>query len=777
MISGLRAVTPITEQLAQLSLRALYLCQSRAWPTIVLTGALVLLASAGTVRLTTTNDLRVYFSDDNPELVAFESLEEKYGNHENVVFVIIPSDATIFNPTDLELIRVMTERAWTLPHVSRVQSISNYQYSRAEGDQLITEPLLGVPGSEVPAPVVAERVAAEPGIANRLVAANGSLALISASLNLPPDRASEASEEVLAAARKLVALQDGAEQILLAGSVTNSVTLGEAVESDIQRLVLLSFGIIVVLLIVLLRSLFATLLVVLIIGASVLTTMGIFGWLGYRLGPTAGFVPSVVMTIAVADCVHVLVSYFVELGQGRSKKQAIRESLRINQGPIFLTSITTALGLASLNLSDSPPYRDLGTMVATGVIVALVLSLTLLPAALSVLPTPKRSAAAFKQASLARLANWVIQHYRPTLLFGAIAVATIAAFIPRNSLTENWHEYFSEGFEIRRAMDTISDRMGSVHYLNYDLETGETDGITQPRFLTSLDEFADWLESQEEVVVTSGLHSTVKKLNQLLNEDNPNEFKIPDTSAAIAQYLLLYELGLPPGEGIRNIVDEDRSASRFLVSTSRMDSEALLEFDDRAQAWLDGNTDLAARGATGLDLIFAHITHRNIRGILTGTAWALVAISLLLAVVFGSIKMGLISLLPNLAPAALAYGVWGMTFSYIDLGLSVVICMSLGIVVDDTVHFLSKYRRARRERGLSSEEGIRYAFRTVGMALITTSAVLVVGFLVLQLSEFNPTRGTGLLMSLTLTFALVVDFLLLPPLLLWLDGRRADARS
>lgn len=761
-------MTPITERLAQSSLRLLYACQDRAWLTIAITIFAVLAAAAGATRLTTTNDLRVYFSDDNPELVAFESLEEKYGNHENIVFVIIPTGPSIFNQADLELVRNLTNSAWLLPHVSRVQSLANFQFSRADGDQLITEPLLGPPGNEVPAPVAALRVASEPGIQDRLVASDGSLALISVSLTLPRADASSASETSLAAARELAA--PWANQILLAGSVTNSVMLGEAVESDIQRLVLLSFGIIVILLLGLLRSVFATILVVLIIGASVLTTMGIFGWLGYELGPTAGFVPSVVMTIAVADCVHVLVSYFVELGQGRSKFQAIRESLRINQGPIFLTSVTTALGLASLNLSDSPPYRDLGTMVATGVIVALVLSLTLLPAALSILPAPKQSATAFRQLSLAGLANWVIRHQGRALTIGGLAVVGIAAFIPRNELTERWHEYFSEGFEIRQAMDTISDRMGSVHYLNYDLETNQTDGITDPEFMHAMDAFANWLESQKEVVVTNGLHSTIKRLNQLLNEDDPQAYEIPETSAAISQYLLLYELGLPPGEGIRNLVDEDRSASSFMVSTRRMDSEGLLAFDARAQDWLEANTPLATEGGTGLDLIFAHITHRNIRGILTGTAWALVAISILLAIVFGSIKMGLISLLPNLAPAALAYGAWGMTFGYIDLGLSVVICMSLGIVVDDTVHFLSKYRRARRERGLSSAEGVRYAFRTVGMALVTTSIVLVVGFLVLQLSEFNPTRGTGLLMSLTLAFALVVDFLLLPPLLLRLDG-------
>lgn len=522
-----------------------------------------------------------------------------------------------------------------------------------------------------------------------------------------------------------------------------------------------------VLLIVLLRSLLATGLVMSIIGCSVAATMGVFGWGGTVLSPTAGFVPSVVMTIAVADCVHVLVSYFVELDSGQPKLAAIRESLRINLGPVFITSLTTAIGVLSLNFSDSPPYRDLGNMVAVGVVVAFMLSMTVLPAALAMLPVPKRGAAASSRFPADRLADFVTAHHRVLLAVGSLIIVAMAAQIPRNQLNERWHEYYSEQFEIRRAVDLLNDRMGGVHRLYYDLETNGLDGVMDPAYLEAVDNFAVWFEQQPGVVATTGLHTTVKKLHQALNYDDPQFFAVPDSRAAIAQYLLLYEFSLPEGETLDNQLDQDRSASRFSAVVAMTDSEQLLQLDRTATLWLAENASMiTAVAGTGLDLIFAHITHRNIYSLLLGTGLALIAISMILALVLRSVRLGLVSLLPNLAPAIIAYGLWGSLVGHIDLALSVVICMSLGIVVDDTVHFLSKYLRARRERGLDAAAGIRYAFRTVGMALTVTSVVLVCGFLLLLTSEFAPTGKTGALMALTLAIALVVDFLLLPPLLL-----------
>ena len=720
-----------------------------------------------------TTDLRVYFSADNPQLAALEELEEKYRQNDSLMFLVVAAEGDIFTAKHLQLIRDLTKAGWQSPFAQRVSSLANYQHTHSDGDTLITEPLVSdetVLDSERIA-YIKSLAATEPGIETFLVAADGSLATVNVLLSVPGSDAS-ATEAVVSFGREL-ARQKSAQYgitVLVAGSATNSVTLGEAVEDDVASLVGLSFGLITLLMIVLMRSVFATLLVVLVIGCSVAATMGSFGWLGYLLSPTAGFVPSVVMTIAVADCVHVLVSYFVELGHGRDKMAAIRESLRINLSPVFITSLTTSMGVLSLNLSDSPPYRDLGNMVALGVFFAFLLSLTLLPAALALLPTPQRSAKATQQIPVDRLAAWVIDNQRRLLLFGTVALVIIGSFAARNQLTERWHEYFSESFEIRRAVDLVDQHMGGIHRFYYDLETGQVDGIVDPGYLRTLDLFEQWFLQQSGVSAVMGLHTTVKSLNKALNYDDPEFFTLPMSSQAVAQYLLLYELSLPLGAGLDNVMDQDRSASRVTVVLEKTDSESLLQIDTAAQAWLmDNGGDIKARPGTGLDLVFAHITHRNIRGLLWGTLLALAGISVLLMVVLRSIRLGFISLLPNLAPAALAYGLWGLVVGHIDLALSVVICMSLGIVVDDTVHFLSKYLRARRERALTASQGIHYAFRTVGMALATTSMVLVLGFSLLLASEFTPTRETGSLLAITLALALVVDFLLLPPLLLVAD--------
>jgi predicted RND superfamily exporter protein len=212
------------------------------------------------------------------------------------------------------------------------------------------------------------------------------------------------------------------------------------------------------------------------------------------------------------------------------------------------------------------------------------------------------------------------------------------------------------------------------------------------------------------------------------------------------------------------------------VSFSKADSVYILELEQKALAWLKDNAPaIHVNEGTGLDIVFANLTFRNIDSMMTGTSMALILISFLLILALRSFKIGLISLIPNIVPAVLAYGIWGMINGQIDTAVSVVVCLSLGIVVDDTVHFLSKYLRARREQGLDAENAIRYAFNTVGNALIVTSTVLVGGFMIMQFSHFHPSNNMGMLLAITILVALLVDFLFLPPLLMLLDKKKASA--
>lgn len=736
----------------------------------------VIAAGAGLTGLKTTSDFRIYFSEDNPQLVAFEELEKTYGKQDSLLFFIQPKNKNIFTKDSLTLITELTDKSWLLPYAIRVNSLTNYQHTIVEGDDLFTDYLLEESSSLTPTKIseIKDIVLNEPSLINFLTDKDGQVTAIQVRLNLPKE-VSAANAEIVKAAREL--REDFKQRfpdikINLGGSAAAGVSLGEAVALDMSTLVIGSYVIIIIALLILLRSLRGMIATLLLITFSIVMTMGIYGWFNYTLAPVAGWVPSIIMTIAVADSVHILISYFHSLRHGMDRHDALRESLRINLNPVFVTSLTTIIGVLCLNFSDSPPFRDLGNMVALGVFIAFILSMTFLPAFIALLSIKKSNIGSNSKIRMDNFANWVILRRRTLLIGMTFFVIVIASFIQNNTLTEEWHHYFDESFEIRETIEGINNNLSGVHYLRYLIDSGEENGIHEPDYLNTLENFTNWARQQNMVAYVSSLTDISKRLNKNLHENKESYYRVPDNRPLAAQLFLLYETGLPRELNLDDLVNHNRSTTLVTIIVHKIDSEFLLDIDQRAQNWLKENASkYKTSEATGLDMIFAHINHRNIRSLLKGTLVALVLISLVLIIALQSVRLGLISLIPNLIPAALAYGTWGIFVGKVDLSASIVICMTLGIVVDDTVHFLSKYLRARREKGYDVNEGMRYAFNTVGVALLITTAVLVSGFLVLSMSPFSPTWVSGLLLAITLSYALLTDFLLLPPLLSVLDSK------
>lgn len=731
---------------------------------------------AGIKNLKSTSDFRIYFSEDNPQLVAFEELEKTYGKQDSLLFFIQPKNKNIFTKATLTLITELTEKSWLLPYAIRVNSLTNYQHTVVDGDDLFTDYLLEDAASLTPRRIseIKNIVLNEPNLINNLTDKAGQVTSIIVRLNLPKEVSAANAENVKAARalRKELEQRYPNIKINLGGSSMAGVSLGEAVALDLSTLVIGSYILIVMLLLILLRSLRGMLTTLLLITFSIVVTMGIYGWFNYTLAPVAGWVPSIIMTIAVADSVHILISYFYSLHSGMKSHDALRESLRINLNPVFVTSITTIIGVLCLNFSDSPPFRDLGNMVALGVFIAFILSMTFLPAFIALISIKKSNLGLSDSRLMDKFANWVILQRKKLLVAMTILTLSVSSFIPNNVLTEEWHNYFDRTFEIRNTVDDVNATLTGVHYLRYLIDSEEENGIHEPEYLNTLENFAIWARQQNKVAYVSSFTDISKRLNKNLHENKESYYRVPDNRPLAAQLFLLYETGLPRELNLDDIVNHNRSATLVTIIVHKTDSEFLLDVDQRAQNWLQKNArKYKTSEATGLDMIFAHINHRNIRSLLKGTLVALVLISFVLIIALQSVRLGLISLIPNLIPAALAYGTWGIFIGKVDLSASIVICMSLGIVVDDTVHFLSKYLRARREKNYDVHEGMRYAFSTVGVALLITTIVLVSGFLVLSLSPFSPTWVSGLLLALTLSYALLTDFLLLPPLLSILDSK------
>jgi predicted RND superfamily exporter protein len=265
----------------------------------------------------------------------------------------------------------------------------------------------------------------------------------------------------------------------------------------------------------------------------------------------------------------------------------------------------------------------------------------------------------------------------------------------------------------------------------------------------------------------------MKRLNKNMHGDDSGYYRLPDARDLAAQYLLLYEMSLPYGLDLNNQINVDKSASRVTVTIENLSSAEIRELSERGERWLRTNAPEPMHSlGSGPMVMFAYISGINIKSMLLGSVLALVLISVLMIFALRSVKLGLISFVPNLIPAAAAFGIWGMTVGSVNLGLSIVIGMTMGIVVDDSIHFLAKYRRAREEKNLDAPDAVRYAFSTVGRALVVTSAILAIGFGILATSAFDLNASMGRMTAMTIALALLVDFLFLPPLLMALDAKK-----
>jgi len=751
------------------------------WRWLLAVAALLLavVSASGARFLGFSNDYRIFFGEENPQLLAFENLQNTYTKSDNVLFVLAPADGKIFTPETLSAVEWLTEQAWQIPYSIRVDSVTNFQHTYAEGDDLIVEDLVtDAMGFNQEALDHVKQIALhEPLLVNRLISPRAHATGVNVIIQLPGIDPAAEVPEVVKFARQLAAQLEtryAGIDVHLTGIVFLNNAFSENSFIDMKTLVPLMFGIIVIVLALLLRSVWSTLVTVLVILLSIATAIGAAGWMGIQFTPPSASSPTMILTLAVANCVHLLVSFLQSLRHADSKADAMRESLRINLQPVFLTSVTTAIGFMSMNFSDAPPFRDLGNIVAVGVLSSFVYCLALLPALMLALPVRVKAARSHSVAALDRLADFVVKRRRPVLWGMTLVVISLLALIPKNELNDEFVRYFDERVQFRVDTDFTTENLTGLYNISYSLGADGSGAVSEPGYLNKLEAFADWYRQQPEVLHVSSLSDTMKRLNKNLHADDVAWYKMPDSRELAAQYLLLYEMSLPYGLDLNNQINVDKSATKLDVSIDSLSSNNTIALEERAQQWLAEHAPeyMQVHGASP-SIMFSHIGARNIRSMLTGTTLALLLISFILVIALRSLRIGLISIVPNLVPAGMAFGLWGLLVGQVGLALSVVAGMTLGIVVDDTVHFLSKYLRARREEGLSSADAVRYAFHTVGTALWTTSVVLIAGFLVLTRSPFELNSGMGLLTAITIGLALFADFLLLPTMLMTLDKKDA----
>lgn len=750
-------------------LQALLLC-------IVIVG----ITATGIKQLTFDGSTRAFFGADHPHLLAYEKLEDTYGRVDSAILMVSAKEGDMFTPARLALLEQLTERLWDIPHALRVDSLSNFQYSHAENDELIVDDLIktAIDYDEKQLALVRKRALSDPALINRLITPNGRHSALELYTELSEDNRrqdeeKEASDAIYQLVEQIEAQYPDID-IAVTGTVIGNSFMMESTVKDLSTIFPAMYALIFILLAVLLRSFLSMITIAITAIASCLSALGFAGWMGIELSPVAINSVTITITVAVAHCVHIAIFFLQLYRNNGDKQQALSESLRVNLQPMFITSFTTAIGFLSLNLNEMGPAANLGNIVAFGVMVAFVFSVALLPTLLLILPiSANRSAAGTMGARIDVFAEWVIDRRKillwATLLFSALMLILAS----QNVVNDRFNENIKKPHVFRTDGELIDKQLGGLYTIEYSMSAKSAGGISTIEYLNNLDKFTQWLRAQPEVISVFSYSDTIQRLNQNMHNGNADWHRIPANRELAAQYLLLYEISLSAEQDLSNQISSDQSETRLVIKFPTMDSANIMTLHLKIIDWQKQNLpvymqDDGASYAVMWSYLARDATQNSMKGALT----ALLLISMILSLVFRSLRYGVISMIPNLLPAGIGYGFWYVFVGEMSMALMSVLSITIGIVVDDTVHFLSKYLRAIKEKGADTLDAVRYAFHSVGPALWITTLVLIAGFSVQAFSLFRPSGHMGMLIAGIIAAALVLDFLMLPPLLMWFDRNK-----
>lgn len=730
-------------------------------------GLLLLIASGvGLQWLGFSSDNRDFFGANNPDIQAVEALEDIYAQSDTLLFAVV-GDGNLCTPETLTQLRAFTLEAWLLPDVLRVDSIANFNHSYSDADDIIVEALVPEDGdlTDRDAQRVQDIALISDELVNRLIAPDCRAFGIFVDL-VPTQNASLERSDIAVLARSLKAdwqarMPD--QRVHVSGGVIGGMSINEAAERDMIQLVPIAFGCVMLLMALGLGTLSGWLGTLLVTLGGTIATLGFAGWIGVALIPATAVSPLAVMVLITASCVHVVLGWTRRRALDHSRFDATKATLEENLAAISVTNVTTAIGFLCLNFSESPPLAQMGTIVCFGIVMGWLLTALFLPLILRRAPDFQFTPVRLSPDAMARLAQFALEKRGVITAFVLFFVISLAG-LAQIRFNDSALRYFDESFSFRTDSDAIEAALTGMETVQFSLQSGADGSVFAPEFLDRVERFTTWLRDQDKVVFVGSLTDVLKRLNQTLNGDAPEAYRIADTRAANAQAMMLYELSLPVGQDMNQMLDIDRTATQLVVVLRDADGQDIARFADAAETWLQTNEPMIATDAVGVGVAFSKLTQRNNRAMIYGMLTVMVLVSVLMIVTLRDLKLGLVSLVPNVLPAILGFGIWGWWIGDVNLGSTVVTTMTFGIVVDDTVHILMHYQR-HRKTGMTRSEALQLTFRTVGTALMVTSIAICSGFVVMIQSGFAINQHLGGLTALIIILALITDLILLPAIL------------
>jgi len=739
---------------------------------------LVLILGRGITSVVFDPDMERFFPKGHSATSLSYEIDETFIRTDNIVIAINAKNNSIFTKKTLSLIESLTEKSWTVPYSIRVDSLTNYSYVRSVDDDLLVEPFIENALSMEDSFIQRREkiVEEEEIIYGSLISKDKKTTVISIVVDPPnPD----ANLKLIDTIEYMLEYIDEAKSnhpeldIRILGTPYQEYISPKMVLSEMPIVMPSMLLLILVSVFFMLRSVFAVLATIFVIVLSLISTFGSVGFIGNALNQMVITIPILIITLALADCVHLFSIFFQQRAKGYSSKESMVKSLELNLQPLFLTTLTTCIGFLSFNVLDVPPLRDLGNYVSIGIAMAFIFTIFFAAPLFSFFEI-KAPKSVNQQVNLSKkIAKFSLKNSKTLLWSVPLMSVLLISLIPLNVLDENPTQMYDEGFT-SFSSDTLwlDEMLGVTFPVSFKAES-KNGSVSEPEFLKKIDSFTNWLETQDEVNHVTSLAHTMKNLNKSMHGDDPKWETIPESEELSSQYLFFYEMSLPMGLDLNSSISQDRSSTKISANLDDMSGKEFLKFDSKVRAHLeDNNLTEIISPAAGFRVVFSHISTVIVNSLLLGVFIGLLLITLMLGLFFRSIPFGVLSAFPNVLPIGAAFGIWALYDGQVGFMVAVGMGSTLGIIVDFTVHLLSKYDLARREMGQSPEEAVMFAFESVGFALIVMTVVISLGFLVLNLVNFLPLHDFARFSTISFIMALIIDFLFFPNLLVKFDKRK-----
>lgn len=738
------------------------------WAVIIVVALLTLAAASFLPRITFDASIDAMIPDDDPVLVELRDVVEDFGSQD--LFLIAVQADNVFSASTLKKIHDLAAELEALPGVAEVQTPLNAQKVESGFFGIEIAPM----ADELPqTPEEIEQFKADilsSPYAGRLVTADGRGAALF--LELDNHGSGEGRNELMAKIEETVKGYEDPEQIHVMGDAYVFYYTERAMKQDLLKLVPFVVVIIAVVLYFSLRSVLGIVIPLVTVGISVIWTVGIMIGMGIPVSIISMVMPVILVTIGIASSIHILNKYQEGLASGLPKRRALEETFAAITSPVLMAALTTAAGFASLITAFVHPIREFGVLTAIGVMLAMGLSLSLVPAFLILVKEPQARAArkndeeegkdSILTSVLLRFVHWAVN--RPKRLAAAVGVVSLVFILGATLITleSNIVNYFGASSPVKKATKVIEDVFGGSMQIAVVLDTGDPDGIKDPSVLHELVAVQDYLNSFDTINHAASLADVVRQLNQAMWDGDPEFYAIPESKEAVAQLLLLFEL--QGGSGVDSLVTYDYSKALVTAQMKTLDAEemghVIAEVEQFLKERYGSNSPLKAH-LTGTPKVMQRLMNRYVQTQISSLASSSIAVALIVSLLMKSLTLGLLSMVPLVFTVVINFGIMGFARLPLDAVTSMISSVAIGIGVDYAIHYISRYRW-EAANGLDSAEALKRTSASAGRSIVFNAFALVVGFLVLVFSHFRAIAVFGMLVSASMIVSSMAALLVIP---------------